>query len=80
MGAVDLLKRMAIPQIIFNKSGGISTVSGEDVCIFINYMESSDGELEGIRTTDVRKIEFYHTTDDPRFLGKRNVVNFIVRE
>ncbi len=80
MGAVDLLKRMAIPQIIFNKSGGISTVSGEDVCIFINYMESSDGELEGMRTTDVRKIEFYHTTDDPRFLGKRNVVNFIVRE
>ena len=79
-GAFDLLKRLAIPQILFSKSGKITTVSGEEVSIFINHMEASEGELEGMRTTDVRKIEFFHTSDDPRFLGKRNVVNFIIQE
>lgn len=79
-GAFDLLKRLAIPQILFSKSGKITTVSGEEVSIFINHMEASEGELEGMRTTDVRKIEFFHTSDDPRFLGKRNIVNFIIQE
>lgn len=79
--AVDLLRQMAIPQIRINPiNGRVTDNSGMDVAIFINYMKASNGEKEGLRTADVKRIEYLESPNDPRFRGAERVINFIVQE
>lgn len=79
--AIDLLKLMNITQIsvdAVNKT--VSDNFGEGVSIFINYLESRQEDLEGMRTSDVRKVEYLEFPSDPRFRGAKKVLNFIVQE
>ncbi|MCM1254594.1 MAG: TonB-dependent receptor family protein [Duncaniella sp.] len=81
MDAVDLLRRMAIPQLnikIFDKS--VETSDGQPVALFIDYVRASAEELRGMRTADVKKVEFSYSPSDPRFMGEINVVNFILQK
>lgn len=80
MDAIDLLRRMAIPQInikVFDKS--VETTDGRSVAIFIDYVKASAEELKGLRTGDVRRVEFSYSPSDPRFMGEANVINFILQ-
>ena len=53
--AIDLLRQMAIPQIQINPvSDAVTDNAGEEVAIFINYLEASKEEMEGLRTPDVK--------------------------
>lgn len=77
---IDLLRRMAIPQIKVSLADDkVTTTTGETVAIYINYTKASAEELEGLRTSDVRKVEYYYSPSDQRFMGERNVVNIIVQ-
>ncbi len=77
---VDLLRRMAIPQIkVSLADDNVTTNTGEAVAIYINYTKASAEELEGLRTTDVRKVEYFYSPSDQRFMGDRNVINIIVQ-
>ena len=77
---VDLLRRMAIPQLkISLADDNVSTNTGEVVSIYINYTKVTAEELEGLRTTDVRKVEYFYSPSDQRLMGERNVVNIIVQ-
>lgn len=79
--ATDLLRRMAIPQLVINPAdNSVKDVFGNDVKVFINYQLSSSDELKGMKMTDVRKIEYLEFPTDPRFRGEPRVVNFIVQE
>ena len=56
--AIDLLRQMAIPQIKINPvSEAVTDNAGSEVAIFINYLEASKEEMEGLRTPDVKKVE-----------------------
>lgn len=78
--AVDLLRQMAITQIHINPiNDAVTDNAGGDVAIFINYLEASKEELEGLRTTDVKKVEFLEFPTDPRFRGAQRVINIIVQ-
>lgn len=77
---VDLLRRMSIPQIkVGLADDNVTTTAGETVSIYINYVRASSEELEGLRTADVRKVEYFYSPSDQRFMGDRNVINFIVQ-
>lgn len=77
---VDLLRRMSIPQIRINLADDkITTNTGEGVSIYINFTKASDEELEGLRTLDVRKVEYLYSPSDQRFMGEHNVINIIVQ-
>lgn len=77
---IDLLRRMAIPQIKVSLSDDrVTTQSGEPVAIFINYVAASSQELEGLKTSDVRRVEYFYSPSDQRFMGERNVVNIIIQ-
>lgn len=77
---IDLLRRMAIPQVkVALADNKVTTYAGDPVVIFINYLPASSDELEGLKTTDVRRVEYYYSPSDSRFLGERNVVNIIVQ-
>ena len=79
--AVDLLKQLAIPQININlMDNTVTTPSGQSVAIYINYIPASAEEMEGISTSDVRRVEYLDFPSDPRFQGNEHVVNFIVQK
>ncbi|MDE6397066.1 MAG: hypothetical protein K2K84_07330 [Muribaculaceae bacterium] len=79
--AADLLRRMAIPQLVINPGdNSVKDVFGNSVAIFINYHEAQPDELKGMKMTDVRKVEYIEFPADPRFKGEQRVVNFIVQE
>ncbi len=79
--AVDLLRQMAIPQIQINPlSDEVTSNSGMTVSMFINYLPASKEDLEGLRTLDVRRIEYLEFPTDPRFRGAQLVINIIVQE
>lgn len=77
---VDLLRRMAIPQLkVSLADDNVTTNTGEAVSLYINYTKASSEELEGLKTSDVRKVEYFYSPSDQRFMGDRNVVNIIVQ-
>lgn len=79
--AVDLLRQMAIPQLQINPvSDAVTDNAGVDVAIFINYLEASKEEMEGMRMPDVRKVEYLEFPSEPRFRGAQRVINIIVYE
>lgn len=79
--AIDLLRLMAIPQIRINPvSDAITDNAGEEVAIFINSLPASEEEMEGLRTADVKRVEYLEFPTDPRFRDARRVVNFILQE
>lgn len=79
--AVDLLRQMAIPQIRINPIDQTVTDNvGGSVAIYINFLEASKEEMEGLRTADVRRVEYLEFSTDPRFRGAEKVINIIVQE
>lgn len=78
--AVDLLQQLAIPQISINLvDNAVTTLSGQNVAIYINYLPASSQEIEGLLTSDVRRVEYLDFPTDPRFNGNEHVVNFIMQ-
>ncbi len=79
--AIDLLRRMAIPQIRVNPSDdSVTDNAGGTVAIYINYLEATSDEMTGLRTADVLRVEYLEFPTDPRFRGAQRVINIIVRE
>lgn len=79
--ATDLLRIMAIPQIKINLiNNSVTDNAGKDVSIYINGMQASSEELQGLPTADVRTVEYLEFPTDPRFKGAPRVINFIVQE
>ncbi len=79
--AVDLLRQMAIPQIRINPiDESVTDNVGGSVAIYINFLEASKEEMEGLRTADVRRVEYLEFPTDPRFRGAERVINIIVQE
>ncbi|MGN0206348.1 MAG: hypothetical protein ACI4BC_03820, partial [Muribaculaceae bacterium] len=79
--AIDLLQQMAIPHIQINPiNKKVTDNFGGDVAIYINFLPASQEEMDGLRTADVRKVEYLEFPTDPRFRGAQKVVNIIVQE
>lgn len=79
--AVDLLRHMAIPELnIQPGSSSVKTLDNEDVTIFIDYVAVSDYDLTGMRTKDALRVEYYDYPTDPRFMGAKHVINFIMQQ
>ena len=79
--ALDLLRQLAIPQIQINPiENAVTDNAGEEVAIFINYLPAAKEEMEGLRTADVRRVEYLEFPTDPRFRGAKRAVNIVVQE
>ncbi len=78
---IDLLRLAAIPQIMVDpRGGGVTTIGGQSVAIFINYMPATSEDINGMRMADVRRIEYLDFPTDPRFRNAEHVVNIIVQQ
>lgn len=78
--ATDLLNRMAIPQIMVSPNDQVTDLAGKSIDIFIDYLPASQDDLRGMRTQDVKKVEYYDFPADPRFQGKAHVINFVMHK
>lgn len=77
--ATNLLENMGIPQLkVIN--GNVSTVEGNSVTIFIDYIKASEAELKDMRPKDVLRVEVLDYPQDVRFGNCEHVVNFIMRK
>ena len=78
--AVDLLQQLAIPQITINLvDNAVTSLSRQNVAIYINYLPASSQEVEGLLAADVRCVEYLDFPTDLRFNGSDHVVNFIMQ-
>lgn len=78
--AVDLIARMQIPQInAVSGSNSITDRFGNNIDIFINYLPATEVELQGLKTTDVLKVMYLESPQDPRFKGAFKVVNIVMK-
>lgn len=77
--AFDLLNRMAIPQLNTTLgSSSVTTASGQPVAMYIDYIPATANDLKMMKMSDVLSVEYLEYPADPRFQGKRFVVNFIM--
>ncbi len=81
MDGTDLLKRMAMPELRVDPvSGALSTSSGQGVTVFINHVQAQPQDMQGLRTADVKSVQYIDYPEDPRFKGLPHVVNITVQE
>ena len=75
----SLINNMAIPTLDVSLiDDKVTTVSGEEVSMYIDYAKASQTSVENLNTNDVVRVEVYDYPDDPRFNGDRHVVNFVL--
>lgn len=78
--AIDLLNRMAIPQINVNPIGGsVLTPGGDEIAIYIDMEPATQEEKDALRPEDVKKVEYYVFPSDPRFNHEKYVINITLR-
>lgn len=61
------------------KDGEIVTLSGERANIFINGIKADKVDIATFWPKNVKRIEYYESTSNPKYSGARNVVDFIVQ-
>ncbi len=80
-GGADLLRFMAIPSLSISPAdNSVSTLSGQGVAAFIDYLPATSQDLKNLRPEDVKKVEVFDYPSDPRFQGALHVVNFIMEK
>lgn len=78
---IDLLDRMAVPQLIVDPSGlSVRTVSGQPVQIFIDSSPATSQDLDGLNISDVKRVEVLFNPRDVRYRGAEYVVNFVMQK
>lgn len=79
--AIDLLQKMGISQLSVDIMGtSATTVTGQTITYFINFVPATEQDLSGIRTKDVKKVEYLEFPADPRFRNAEHVVHYIMVE
>ncbi|MDE6859295.1 MAG: TonB-dependent receptor family protein [Duncaniella sp.] len=79
--AIDLLRYLAIPQIKINLvDKSVTTLTGSEIAIYVDGLPASSDELQGMRTADVKTIEYLDFPNNPRFGGNEHVINFIMQK
>jgi len=80
-GGYDLLRHLAMPQISVDPiKGNVTTLTGDDVAIYINGIPASENEIKALKTSDVLKVQYLESPIDPRYDGKKHVIDFTVKQ
>lgn len=77
--AQSLLLNMAIPTVYVDRSNGnVTTSAGEAIAMFVDFIPASPQECANLNPDDVKCVEVLSSPADPRFMGAKNVVNFVM--
>lgn len=79
--AVSLLERMAIPEItVVPGSTKVETITGDPAVFFIDGKQASSRDLKALNPKDVARVEYLPMPVSANFMGKQNVVNFVMKK
>lgn len=79
--AIDLLRYLSIPQISINLvDESVTTLTGGMIALYVNGLPASAEELQGIRTEDIKVVEYLDFPSNPRYDGNEHVINFVVQK
>lgn len=75
----SLLQNMAIATVFVSPvDGSITLPGGEVYATFIDFMPASKTDVNNIRAAEVKRVEIYDFSADPRFSGAPHVINFVM--
>ena len=75
----SLIGRMNTGILMVDK-GEIKTAGGQGVSLFINGVPVNDMDAATFWAKNALRVEYMATSDDPRFRGATNIVNFVMKE
>lgn len=77
----DMLMRMMVAGLRVDAiSGEVKTTYGNDVTFFIDGVEADGTDVKALRPKDVLRVEFLQSPADPKYKGRRAVVDIAVRK
>ncbi|MDE5998411.1 MAG: hypothetical protein K2G77_09415, partial [Muribaculaceae bacterium] len=79
MNGIELIDQMGIPQLQI-RDGRVETLAGRPVSLFIDYLPADNDQLSGMNLQDVKRVEYLESPADPRFMGEKFVINFIMEK
>ncbi|MCM1369255.1 MAG: hypothetical protein NC204_02665 [Candidatus Amulumruptor caecigallinarius] len=62
------------------RDGVITDPDGQPVNIFINGVPADNLDISTFWPKNVNSVEYLTSSDDPRYLGKNSILNFVVKE
>lgn len=75
----SLLRNMAIATVYVSPvDGSISLPGGAGYATFIDFMPASKTDVDNIRAAEVKRVEIYDFSTDPRFGNAPHVINFVM--
>lgn len=75
---IDLLFRLAIPQLDVNPmTGSVTSVDKSNVGFYIENRKVSLTEIGQLRAKDIKRVEFYENAID-KFPGEQKVLNYVL--
>lgn len=77
--AISLIENMHIPVLYVDK-GNIKSRTGGSVSIFINGVPADDMDMSTFWPKNALRVEFMESSPDPKFEGKHNILNFIMKD
>lgn len=78
-GGPSLINTMGIPSLYVDPMNeSITTTSGQQVGLFIDYVPATQQDIANLRPMDVKRVELLESPSDPRFRGADYVLNFVM--
>lgn len=77
--AITLIENMKTG-ILYVENGEIKSHVAGDVNIFINGVHADEMDLSNFWPQNALRVEYFISSTDPKFQGKTNIVNFIMKE
>ncbi len=79
--AENLIQIMTLPELPYDyRNKVVTTASGLGVTYFIDGREASKKEINLINPKDVERIEYFPMPTSGDFVGKKNVVNYVMKK
>ncbi len=76
-----LLSLLSMPQVDVDlQDKAVTNIQGEKVAVYIDYLPASAQDMAGLRTQDIRRVEYLIFPSDARFQGNAYVINFIMQK
>ncbi len=75
----SLIESMHLPMLRV-KDGAITSMSGDNVSIFINGVRANQNDLATFWPKLAKRVEYIENSPDPKYQGNTYVVNFIMTE
>ena len=74
----SLLKNMNLPMINVSPDETVADLNGNQVSYFINGKPATDIDIKTFWPKDAKSVEYYSNPSDPKFGGRKSVINFIM--